>query len=74
MGGGCSGGQGVADLHCLCIVANHPGMAGKPKFGATILARFLIWQFSEFGKDHQIKKLANIDYCMCAYGAKNSDC
>ena len=36
-------------------------------------ARFLIWRFGEFGKDRQIKKLANVDYCMCSYGAKNSD-
>ena len=43
-----------------------------PDHGIT-LARFLIWRFGEFGKDRQIKKLANMDYCMRAYGVKNSD-
>ena len=38
------------------------------------LWRGLIWQFGEFGKDSQIKNLPMIiDYCIHAYGAKNSD-
>ena len=38
------------------------------------LWRGLIWQFGEFGKGSQIKNLPiTIDYCIHAYGAKNSD-
>ena len=72
----------ICDRHLICInTYNLPvkillyGM--QCNIIQCIVGNFgevLIWQHVEFGKDCQIKKLANIDYCMWAFSAKNSDC